>query len=141
MPYVVKWNRHSDNKNEMLNEIKFQTILSKNPALAPKIYEVYEDDLHVYVIMEDLNNEGYVSLDKIINGIDKWSWQREKSTIVDLVSEALTKLHSKRIAHKDLHMKNIFINPNKNNVKFIDFGRSEEYDTVQKAEKADFDTL
>ena len=146
---IVKWNRYPNSElhlNEIINEIKIQKfIFNMDPSIVPKIYEVYkyslEKGIYIYILMEDLEAEGFESYDKIVKNTDKWSWKKIKNSVRGLVLLSLKKLHKCNIAHKDLHMKNIFINLEKNLVKFIDFGHSEQVPNSSIAENIDFDII
>jgi serine/threonine protein kinase len=83
--------------------------------------EFAEDEDHFYIITEYLGNymtllewsasRGSLSHDKLLH-------------IIDNLIDGLRTIHNFDIAHRDIKMENIMINPNTLDVKYIDFGLS-----------------
>lgn len=132
--YIVKWNRDPLTKESMINEINIQNKIS-DIGLAPKIYSFYEDASHFFIFMDDLIELGYdtiASLYKYKNP-EKSGFRQLDSKVVNAITSAFEKLHILKIAHRDAHAYNIFYNKELNDIKFIDFGTSKEYETTKEA--------
>jgi len=141
--YIVKWNRYRSNVNEFKYEVRIQKA-AYTKGIAPEILQVYEQKSerssggYIYLFMTDLISRGYQSIPKLFGTFDRQGRQtgfkkikKERGDIPEIVvykiAEALKKLHSMGIAHRDLHPGNVFYNINLEKVMFIDFGLSEMY--------------
>ena len=101
-----------------------------------KLYEIYEDDRHIDLIMEEcLGGELF---DRIIEHIDKKQMYSEKeaANIFKQLMSAIAYCHSQGICHRDLKPENIlFLNKDENSpIKIIDFGLSKifgEYNNIK----------
>ena len=97
-----------------------------------KLYEVFEDDKYIYLIMEQC--KGGELFDKIINHIHKKKMfsEKEAASIVYQVISSLSYCHNNGICHRDLKPENILFyyqnEENNNPIKIIDFGLSQFYD-------------
>ncbi|KAK8791666.1 hypothetical protein WA588_001977, partial [Blastocystis sp. NMH] len=96
-----------------------------------KLYEVYETSNAMYLIMEMLSGgELYTRLANSPMG--KFSEEYTKGIIRQILN-AISYLHeTKNIAHRDLKLANIlFVSPNSDDVKLIDFGLSKMIDKTE----------
>ena len=97
-----------------------------------KLYEVFEDDKYIYLIMEQC--KGGELFDKIINHIQKKKMfsEKEAASIFYQVISSLSYCHNNGICHRDLKPENILFyyqnEENNNPIKIIDFGLSQFYD-------------
>ena len=130
--YILKWNRNPVSKSEMLKEIRIQNIVY-TLGLAPKIVDYYQDSGHVYIFMENLEDLGYYTINKLYRYKYKDSFKKIPNKVIKAIAEALKKLHEAGIAHKDAHSLNIFYNKDLNDVKIIDFGLSIIYKNTENA--------
>lgn len=103
-----------DNEIDILREL--------NHPRCMRIFELFEDDKYYYVISEFIQG-GSVMKRLKENGKPYSEWTTY--LIVKQILEALTHIHSKNIAHRDLKLENLmFVSTNKKNfqLKLIDFG-------------------
>ena len=130
-------------KNKISNLKKFQkeiSILKKvdHPNII-KLYEVFEDDKYIYLIMEQC--KGGELFDKIINHIQKKQMYTEKEAaiIFHQMISTISYLHNNNISHRDLKPENILYynsgEEENNPIKLIDFGLSTFYDKILENEK------
>ena len=121
---IPKTYNYEDERKKMIEEI---TIMKKldHPNIV-KIYEFFEDENSIYIIMEYL--EGGELFD-ILNKKKSFS-EKESAEILKNILEGLSYLHSKNIAHRDLKPENILFTKN-GILKIVDFGSS----TVIKCKK------
>ena len=141
--YVVKWNRSPNDVEDMYKEIRLQGAASAM-GLAPKIKSYYRDSYHFYVFMENLVNQGYQSIYDLYydpyEDSDNTDIKLPKK-LIRLIAQGLCKLNNMNISHGDAHPQNVFYNPQKNKVMFIDFGLANHHDSPESAmseEKFDF---
>ena len=146
---VVKWNRFSENREKMLYELKLQNI-AYALGLAPKIIEAYEDGNYFFITMTNLIKKGYRTVyDLFVKKIVDKYWNEEGNLdnlfvpeeVLELIGKGLSKLHTEHIAHRDLHPRNVFYNPDTHKIMFIDFGAARKYGSIEEAtmaEKFDF---
>lgn len=90
-----------------------------------------EDDgeLKIGVIkMEYLCN--FVTLDKFLKKFDLNDNKKLKSYICDEIINKLIKMHKQNLCHGDLHTGNILINEDNFDIKFIDFGSSQNKELI-----------
>ena len=130
-------------KNKISNLQKFQreiSILKKidHPNII-KLYEVFEDDKYIYLIMEQC--KGGELFDKIINHIQTKQMYNEKEAalIFHQMISSISYLHSNNITHRDLKPENILYynsgEEENNPIKIIDFGLSTFYDKIFNNQK------
>ena len=123
-------------KSKISNLEKFQkeiSILKKvdHPNII-KLYEVFEDDKYLYLIMEKC--KGGELFDKIINHIQKKKMYSEKEAakIFYQIISSISYCHNNGICHRDLKPENILYyyksDENNNPIKIIDFGLSQFFD-------------
>ena len=104
-----------------MNEISIMRKLN-NPHLL-KVYQVYETDHSIYMVM-DLINGG-----ELLNRVKETKdfSQKDLAKIMFFLLQALKDLHSKGIMHRDLKPENILFktaNCKENDVVLADFGLS-----------------
>jgi serine/threonine protein kinase len=145
--FIVKWNRYRDNVSEFKYEVRIQKV-AYTLGIAPQILQVYEQKSersrggYIYIFMTDLIRLGYKSISQYFGTFNKRGEQTgfkkirgERGDIPQIIivkiAEALKKLHSVGIAHKDLHPGNVFTNGDR--IVFIDFGLSEMYGNKEDA--------
>ena len=101
-----------------------------------KIYEVYETNRSIYIIMEKCN--GGELFDKIIDNISKHKMFSEKETakIFLQIMSAINYCHKNGICHRDLKPENILLLKKDNEedypLKIIDFGLSQIFKDNKK---------
>lgn len=95
-----------------------------------KLYEVYEDNRYIYLIMEECS--GGELFDRIIDRINKKSMftEKEAAFIFKQMMSAICYCHSQGICHRDLKPENLlFLNSSDDSpLKVIDFGLSRIFD-------------
>lgn len=140
---VIKWNRYSEERENMLTELRIQNI-AYTLGLAPKIIEAYEDGMYFYIIMTNLIKKGYRTVhDLFMKDILHEYWEGEggldelyvPEEVLVLIAKGLDKLHNKEIAHGDLHPQNVFYNPEQHKIMFIDFGHSRKFSSRKEAKE------
>ena len=103
----------------MRREIKL--LQKMNHSHIVKIFEAFETDHHVYLVME------YVTGGSLHSYLKERPQRRldeeEAKRIFKQIMTALHYCHRKSIAHRDIKLENILLDENKN-VKIIDFGFS-----------------
>lgn len=148
---VYKYKRKSDDKMFAVKSLEKRKIMESkrkrdsNPLLSEidimrscdhsgviKLYEVYEADKHVHLVME------------VLDGGELFNRIRNKGTYTEAdaikvtrnILEALAYLHDKGIVHRDLKPENLILAGNEDdyNVKIADFGLAT---FVQPGEKLD----
>ena len=109
------------------------SIMSKcdHPSII-KLYEIYEDKRHIYLIMEEcLGGELF---DRILSRIDSGKMYSEKqaANIFKQLMSAISYCHSQGISHRDLKPENIlFLTKDENSpIKVIDFGLSKIFGEI-----------
>lgn len=101
-----------------LKEIKILKSLN-HPAIA-SIYEVFEDDKTVYIVMEYIEGNNLREMINTYGGMTESSAQKYIFQIINL----LHYLHNvAKVVHRDLKLDNIIIDCN-DNVHIVDFGLS-----------------
>ncbi|XP_076030567.1 ribosomal protein S6 kinase II isoform X2 [Oratosquilla oratoria] len=83
--------------------------------------DVYEDDTHVYLVMELL--KGGELLDKILR--QKFFSEREASAVLETVTKAVQYLHQNGVVHRDLKPSNIMyadVSGSPDSLRICDFG-------------------
>ena len=100
-----------------------------------KIYEVYESERSLYIIMEEC--KGGEIFDRIIEHIQNKQMYSEKdaANIFQQVMSCIQYCHNKNICHRDLKPENLlYLNPGSekdNRIKVIDFGLSQACDRLK----------
>ncbi len=125
------------------------SIMSKcdHPSII-KLYEIYEDDRKIYLIMEECC--GGELFDRILSRIESGNMYSEKQAaiIFKQLMSAVAYCHSQGICHRDLKPENIlFLTKDENSpIKVIDFGLSKIFgeikpiDEKKKQKKKDMST-
>lgn len=92
-----------------------------NPNII-KLYEVYEGEYHIYLVMELLN--GGELFDRIMN---KGHYEeRDAAILISKLISALVYLHSMNIMHRDIKPENLILkDENGFDLKLADFGLAE----------------
>jgi len=95
-----------------------------------KLYDIYEDEHHVYIVMELV--QGSELFDRIVS--KGYYTEREAVNIIRQILEAVKYLHSVEIAHRDLKPENLLCSGENENeiVKIADFGLSKMFSADQK---------
>jgi len=137
---VIKWNRSPKERENMLMELKIQNI-AHTLGLAPKILDAYEDGKYFFIVMTNLTKQGYKSvydlfmkeiLDEYWNGGNLGKIYIPEEVLI-LIAQGLDQLHEYGFIHGDLHPNNVFYNPNKHKIMFIDFGLSRHFKSKEEA--------
>lgn len=145
--YVVKWNKYKNNISEFKNEVRIQKKASEL-KIAPQVLQIYEQKSekysggYIYMFMTDLVKLRYKTISEYFgtfnNKGQQTGFKKLKNEDNDLpdkmvrkIAEAVKKLHSLGIAHRNLHPGNIFTNGE--NIVFNNFGLSEMYDSKEEA--------
>ena len=104
----------------MVNEIILMKILD-HPNII-KLYEVYEGEYHIYLVMELL--KGGELFDRIVKkGINK---EKDACIIIVRLLSALEYLHELGIMHRDIKPENLILKDEKDfEIKLADFGLAE----------------
>jgi len=139
--FVVKWNRFSEERENMLRELRLQNI-AYTMGLAPKVLEAYEDGKYFFIVMTNLIKKGYRTIHSLfMHDILTEYWEGEGSLddlfvpeeVLMLIAKGLDKLHAQGIIHGDLHPQNVFYNPDQNKIMFIDFGHARKFASKEEA--------
>ena len=107
----------------MINEINIMRNLN-HPNII-KLYEVYEGEFHIYLVLELL--KGGELFDRIIK---KGHYvERDASIVIRKLLWALEYLHQKGIMHRDIKPENLILkDDNEYEIKLADFGLAEYED-------------
>lgn len=111
----------SRHKYDATNEIKYLNKCQGHENIV-KLYDVLQDDLHTYIIMELLT--GGELFDRI--RLKSQFTEREASLIMKSLISAVQYIHSQGVVHRDLKPENIIFADNSDSatpkVKIVDFG-------------------
>ena len=127
-------------KSNISNLKKFQReiqilIKTDHPNII-KLFEIFEDDRFIYLIMEKCN--GGELFDRIIDHIQSKNMYTEKDAakLFQQIMSAIVYCHDNGIAHRDLKPENLlYINEGSeinNPIKVIDFGLSRNFEEQSK---------
>ena len=127
-------------KSNISNLKKFQReiqilIKTDHPNII-KLFEIFEDDRFIYLIMEKCN--GGELFDRIIDHIQSKNMYTEKDAakLFQQIMSAIVYCHDNGIAHRDLKPENLlYINKGSeinNPIKVIDFGLSRNFEEQSK---------
>ncbi len=115
--YAVKiLSRH---KHDATNEVKYLNKCQGHENIV-KLYDVLQDDLHTYIIMELLT--GGELFDRIRQRVQ--FTEREAALIMKSLISAVQYVHSQGVVHRDLKPENIIFTDSTDTakVKIVDFG-------------------
>ena len=112
------------NIEDVKNEILFSYIFKDEPNIV-KLHDFFEYDNNIYLILKYYKNGDLSKFMRIFNN------EYIKKKICYQLITALSKLHKKGIAHRDIKLENIFIDENKDAC-LADLGGSIIYDTNKK---------
>ncbi|CAF0970742.1 unnamed protein product [Brachionus calyciflorus] len=105
-------------KYDSSNEIKYLSKCQGHDNIV-KLYDVLQDDLHTYIIMELLN--GGELFDRL-RELKKFT-EKEASQLMKSLISAIQYIHSQGVVHRDLKPENIlFANQTDFKIKIVDFG-------------------
>ena len=129
------------NKKKIKNKNQFQTELNllkttDHPNII-KLYEIYEDNKYIYLIMEECNGgEFFDSLAKRAKEKNMYT-EKECARIFRQILEAVNYLHAHGVCHRDLKPENILFSnvADDSSLKLIDFGLSKVLDGEKKMKK------
>jgi len=117
--------------DDMSEEVDLQ-VRASEAGIAPKIFQYFVGKTNKeYIVMEKIRGETVKDIveniikKEIVSG--KPNFKRLSKTINSLVNDmfdAIKRLHSAGIEHKDLHLSNVMYNEDKGELQFIDFGFS-----------------
>jgi calcium-dependent protein kinase len=111
--------------NDFLNELQILESLDHPNVI--KLFEVYEDDLNYYLVMEHLNGGDIFQRIEQTKNID----ERFIAEILYKIISAINYCHSIGICHRDIKPENIlFVDKTPNSdIKIIDFGLSKKFNS------------
>ncbi|EGR27894.1 protein kinase domain protein [Ichthyophthirius multifiliis] len=95
-----------------------------HPNIA-KLYESYEDDKNLYLVMEICSNEQL--LQRVINNEINRLSELQSKDILFQIFQAVKYLHELGIVHRDLKPENFLFSKYNGEIKMIDFGLSKQY--------------
>lgn len=105
-------------KCDSSNEIKYLSKCQGHDNIV-KLYDVLQDDLHTYIIMELL--AGGELFDRL-KELKKFT-EKEASQLMKSLISAIQYMHSQGVVHRDLKPENIlFVNKQDFKIKIVDFG-------------------
>jgi serine/threonine protein kinase len=96
---------------------EIEIMRSLNHPNLVKLYEVYEEESAIYIVMEYI--EGRTLLELVCN--DGKLCREIAAEITKQLLEAITHLNENSIIHRDIKLENVIIGP-ENHIKLIDFG-------------------
>jgi len=110
-------------------EAEIEVLKSLDHPNIIKVFEVYEDYNNLYIIMEVC--EGGELMDRIVVAQNRGKFLNEKyvAELMRQLMQALTYIHDKRVAHKDLKPENVLFQDKSPDspIKIIDFGLAEMF--------------
>ncbi|XP_060215885.1 phosphoenolpyruvate carboxylase kinase 1-like [Lycium barbarum] len=104
----------------LYNEAKIMQLLSPNPYVV-RIFDVYEDDVHLDMVLELCNNGDLFQ--RISSSQSVFSESEAVDVMVPLM-KAIAHCHRHGISHRDIKPDNILFNDS-NELKLADFGSAE----------------
>lgn len=105
---------------DLLKSIDHQNIV--------KLYEIFEDNLTIYLILEECKGGELFQILKERTLSKNFHTERESALLFKQIMSAITYCHNKGICHRDLKPENLlFSNNNSNLLKLIDFGLSKYF--------------
>lgn len=131
---LVKWNKNSCDFDNIKNEVYYQNLVH-NIGLAAKIHAYYEIDNHVYIFMENLCDKGYKTVGYFLENENE---DIDDDKMMNSIKRSIDELHNNGFIHGDIHEYNMFYNPDKDHVLFIDFDKSKKSDDPKKDESYQF---
>jgi calcium-dependent protein kinase len=117
------------NKNRIKSSHRFKTEIELLKTIdhfnIVKLLEIYEDDIYVYLILEECPGGELFDVlsERAQNG--KLISELEAAELFKQIMSAIVYLHINGISHRDLKPENIlFVNKDRSHIKIIDFGLS-----------------
>lgn len=107
-------------KRDCQEEVEILLRYGQHPNVV-SLYEVYEDDTSIYLVMELLR--GKELLDKILS--EKFFSEREASAVLEVIARTVKYLHENGVVHRDLKPSNIMYadqSGNPESIRICDFG-------------------
>jgi len=117
-----------DDFEQLKREIKIMKKIEHKNVL--KLYEIYEDVNHVYIVMELV--EGSELFDRIVS--KGYYTEKEAINVIKQILDAVRYLHENGIAHRDLKPENLLCSGEGDDeiVKIADFGLSKMFTAGEK---------
>ena len=128
------------NNNIMDNQNEINIIKNLDSEYIVKYYDSFQDGNNFYIVMEYCDNSDFYNFIKEHKENNKLIDEKIIFEIINNICHGLKEIHYKKIIHRDIRPKNIFMNKN-NKIKIGDFGTSKElinreYATTKKGDMA-----
>lgn len=129
------------NKRQIKNKQRFKTEIdllraTDHPNII-KLYDIYEDNVFLYLIMEECSGGEFFDRLAIKAKELKMYTEKEAAKIFKQILEAVNYLHSHGVCHRDLKPENILFSNHEDEspLKLIDFGLSKVFDASNNTMK------
>lgn len=108
--------------------IEVELLKSTDHQNIVKLYEIFEDDLRIYLVLEECTGGELFKVLKERRLDKKFYTEREAAVLFKQIMSAIIYCHNKGIYHRDLKPENLlFYNKTQNILKLIDFGLSKYF--------------